>query len=136
MKSKRVLILLIVALLSLTAAASAQEEALKQRFLDRKPLLDTLKGQGLVGENNLGKLEARGTLNPQQQQSVDAENADRETVYLGISKQVGSTPLDVETEAAKIAEVASRPLVTTPRRALVPKIEEGSLSELREVGER
>ena len=108
MESKRVLILLIVALLSLTAAASAQEEALKQRFLDRKPLLDTLKGQGLVGENNLGKLEARGALNPQQQQSVDAENADRETVYLGISKQVGSTPLDVgKRRAAKIAEVAS-----------------------------
>ena len=70
--------------------------------------MSNLSLPNLPGQNNLGKLEARGTLNPQQQQSVDAENADRETVYLGISKQVGSTPLDVgKRRAAKIAEVAS-----------------------------
>ncbi|HNX96278.1 MAG TPA: YdbL family protein [Candidatus Aminicenantes bacterium] len=95
-------------LLAGASLALAQDDAMKQRFLDRKPTLDAWKAQGRIGENNEGRLEAREALTPPEQQTLAAENADRESVYQGIASQVGSTVLDVaKRRAVQIAAIAA-----------------------------
>ncbi len=100
----------IVALICLLLGATwamAQDDATKQRFLDRKPTIDQWKTQGKVGENNVGKLEARQPLPPAEEQLVAAENLDRETVYAGIAARVGSPVLEVgKRRAQQIAGLA------------------------------
>lgn len=107
--NRRILgITLVCLLLAGTSLARAQDDAMKQRFLDRKPTLDAWKAQGRIGENNEGRLEARETLTPPEQQTLAAENADRESVYRGIASQVGSPVLEVaRRRAAQIAAIAA-----------------------------
>ncbi len=50
-----------------------QSTSLKERMAARIPAINTLKDQGVVGENNKGFLEFRGNKQPQKD-IVDAEN--------------------------------------------------------------
>ena len=70
--------------------AHASSQAIKQRMIERLPIIVALKDQGIVGENNKGYLEFVG----QKQAKADviqAENNDREQVYRAIAKQQGTT---------------------------------------------
>jgi uncharacterized protein YdbL (DUF1318 family) len=83
--------------------------AVKSRMLQREGSVDALKSNGLVGENNRGYLEARGSLSGDQQKTVSDENADRGAVYQAIASQVGTSSDAVgRSRAAKIA-ASSRP---------------------------
>jgi uncharacterized protein YdbL (DUF1318 family) len=81
------LVLLAISSLGLTAAGAA---SLKERFIQRLPVIQELKQKGIVGENNQGFLAYR-TNDKAHQDVVDAENADRLKVYQAIAKQQKTT---------------------------------------------
>jgi uncharacterized protein YdbL (DUF1318 family) len=97
-----------VGLMALIASSPAWGDAaeIKQRMKERLPAIEELKDKGLVGENNQGYLEfvadktaAAGV--------VEAENADRRTIYEAIAKQQGvGVELVGQRRAAQIAEIA------------------------------
>lgn len=87
---------------------TAETPALKERFIQRKPAIDALKNQEKVGENNVGKLVVRGQLNATENEMVNAENADRDTVYQEIAGSLNITPLEVgKRRALQIATIAA-----------------------------
>jgi uncharacterized protein YdbL (DUF1318 family) len=66
----------------------------------RKPVINALKDQEIIGESNKGFLEYR-TANKPQQQLVADENKDRELAYRGIGKQTGTSDAHVGARRAK-----------------------------------
>jgi uncharacterized protein YdbL (DUF1318 family) len=87
--------------------STAEDQALKARFLQRKPVIERMKNQEKVGENNVGKLVPRAQLNENENGIVRAENADRETVYQEIARKFNISLLKVgQRRALKIAELA------------------------------
>ena len=73
----------------ITAGHSSSAE-IKQRMIDRLPVIKFLKDKGLVGENNNGYLEFIGQKKANQD-VVESENNDRKLVYEAIAKQQGTT---------------------------------------------
>ena len=87
---------------------TAEDQALKERFLKRKPVIEEMKNLEKVGENNVGKLVPRAQLNKKENGIVRAENNDRETVYQEIAKKFNISLLKVgQRRALQIAELAS-----------------------------
>jgi uncharacterized protein YdbL (DUF1318 family) len=77
---------------------------IKARMKERLPRIVEIKAAGIIGENNRGFLAFVGD-NLQEQDLVDAENKDRQLVYLAIAKQQGTTPdLVGQRRALQIAE--------------------------------
>jgi hypothetical protein len=94
----------------LAAGAQAESAELKARFLERKPLLDKMKDLGWIGENNLGFLEFRSETGKSEENGkvVEAENADRKTVYAEIAAQVNVVVVEVgKRRAVQIAKLAA-----------------------------
>ncbi|MDP0500999.1 MAG: YdbL family protein [Verrucomicrobiota bacterium JB022] len=97
----------LLGLFALGTTAFAQDAAARVR--DRLPQVDALKAQGAVGETNRGYLEARSSLNEQQTQLVEAENADRRELYSLVARRTGQSVAEVgQQRAIRIAEI-SRP---------------------------
>jgi uncharacterized protein YdbL (DUF1318 family) len=87
---------------------TAEDQALKARFLQRKPVIERMKNQLKVGENNVGKLVPRAQLNGNENEIVNAENADREKIYQEIAGRLNITLLKVgQRRALQIAQLAS-----------------------------
>ncbi len=80
--------LFVVITCSLFLATSIQAASIKDRMAGRIPTINSLKDQGVLGENNMGFLEYRSGSKPQQQLVAD-ENKDRGTVYGAIAKKQG-----------------------------------------------
>jgi uncharacterized protein len=79
----------------------------KQRMKERSPAIEELKAKQVLGENNLGFLEFVGAAK-EQEESVKAENQDRETVYKEIAQKTKATVDKVGRQRAlKIAEIAA-----------------------------
>jgi len=79
-------------------------QGIKDRMLSRLPVINELKAQGLVGENNQGFLEFRSGKKPSAD-LINAENSDRQEVYKAIAVRQNATPALVgQTRAAQIAE--------------------------------
>lgn len=76
---------------SYAAAQSADEDAIKQRIIERVDQIDALKLAGKVGENNVGLLEQRAMLAPAETQLMNAENADRRALYTLVGQRLGLT---------------------------------------------
>ena len=77
-------------LFSFTTVFAADMNAIKKNMAERLEAINSLKASGSVGENNLGFLEFRvkeDTLEEATIKLVDAENADRKTVYEEIGKK-------------------------------------------------
>ncbi len=107
MSSKRS-VLIFIGIFLAAVFLTAEDAALKQRFLQRKPAIDALKNLEKVGENNVGKLVARGQLNPNENEMVSAENTDRETVYQEIARGLNITSQEVgKRRALQIANLAN-----------------------------
>lgn len=104
MLTKKLHILTLFALLGiLFSAQGAFCDAIKDRMLARLPVINELKAQGLVGENNQGLLEFRTVQKPQAD-VVNAENQDRKEVYKAIAARQKTTPEFVgQARAAQIA---------------------------------
>ena len=78
----------ILALLITNGYASSQD--IKQRMIERLPVIAALKAKGLVGEDNRGYLQFIGQ-KKENEDVVAAENKDRQMVYEAIAKQQGTT---------------------------------------------
>jgi len=74
----------------LISNAYSSSKAIKQRMIDRLPVIRSLKAQGIVGENNRGYLEFVGQ-KKDKAEVVAAENKDRKAVYGAIAKQQGTS---------------------------------------------
>jgi len=96
----------IMALVMVCAALSFAEGE-KDRMIQRAPKIAALKASGVVGEmanGLLGLVKA----SPADQALVDAENADRKTVYAEIARNSGASVATVATRRAlQIIEQAS-----------------------------
>lgn len=83
----------------------AHSAGIKERMAERIPAINTLKEQGLVGENSGGYLEFRTAAKPEEQ-LIAAENSDRAEVYRAIGKSQGAAPELVGQRRAKtIADI-------------------------------
>jgi uncharacterized protein YdbL (DUF1318 family) len=91
MKSKTIIALLPALILGiLITHGNASSKAIKQRMIDRLPVIKSLKDQGIIGENNSGYLEFVGN-KKERADVIEAENQDRKLVYSAIAKQQGTT---------------------------------------------
>jgi len=91
MKRKTIIAILPVFILGiLITNAHSASKAIKQRMIERLPVIKSLKDQGLIGENNKGYLEFVGQ-KKEKADVVKAENKDRKLVYGAIAKQQGTT---------------------------------------------
>jgi uncharacterized protein len=94
----------------LAVFVQAESAELKERFLQRKPLLEKMKNQGWIGETNLGFLAFRSADGQSEEnaQIVKAENEDRKTVYDEIAGKVNTNVEEVgKRRAAQIAAIAA-----------------------------
>ena len=73
------------------SAQSVDEDAIKQRIIERVGQIDALKLEGKLGENNAGLLEQRAMLKPTETQLMNAENADRRALYTLVGQRLGLT---------------------------------------------
>ncbi|MCX6558528.1 MAG: DUF1318 domain-containing protein [Candidatus Aminicenantes bacterium] len=101
---------LLAGLFLLAIFVQAESAELKERFLQRKPLLEQLKNQEWIGENNLGFLVFRNDAGKSEEnvRIVQAENEDRKTVYAEIAIKVNTSADEVgKRRAAQIAAGAA-----------------------------
>ena len=75
---------------TLITSAYSSSKAIKQRMIERLPVIQSLKDQSIVGENNKGYLEFVGQ-KKDKADVINAENQDRKLVYSAIAKQQGTT---------------------------------------------
>lgn len=96
------------AVLALALPQSAHAQAELQRMQDRLPQVDELRLTGLVGENNQGLLEPRSDLTAEQRAVVNAENADRLSLYRQIARNQGVSVQEVGRQRAIRIAVQAR----------------------------
>lgn len=108
MKTTFLRIMFLIAALCLFSAVRAEDiGAVKARVEQRIPQVDSLKEKGVVGENNHGFLEVRGS-SSDASAVVAAENKDREALYAAVAQRTGSSAVAVgKARAAKIAQNSS-----------------------------
>jgi uncharacterized protein YdbL (DUF1318 family) len=108
MKTKVVFLFMLMVILLVSLPNYCQDDPIKERFLKRKPILDQLKNDGFIGENNQGYVEFRIS-NDEYTELVEQENADRRVIYQRIAKRHGT---DVEVvgrrRAVQIAKIAKK----------------------------
>ena len=80
--------LLIVVFSLFVTTGISHAASIKDRMAERIPVINSLKDQELVGENNAGFLEYRTGQKPSQAVIQD-ENKDRQSVYAAIAKKEG-----------------------------------------------
>ena len=80
----------IFACIFLFTATTVYSASIKDRMVARIPTINSLKDQGVIGENSKGFLEFRGA--QKQAKTVADENKDRSTVYKAISQKQGVSP--------------------------------------------
>ena len=83
----RLLFLVVAGALGSAIMRAEDLGAVRARMEQRIGAIDELKAHKVVGENNRGYLEQRGTLQPLEERVVSDENADRRTVYAAIAAQ-------------------------------------------------
>ncbi|MBE1423848.1 hypothetical protein SAMN04488082_11097 [Desulfomicrobium apsheronum] len=103
-KMKHLIPILLALLCVMFCVQAGFAQGIKDRMLARLPVINELKAQGLVGENNQGFLEFRSGNKPSAD-VINAENADRREVYKAIAARQNASPALVgQTRAAQIAE--------------------------------
>lgn len=107
MRTSVVGILASVFFVGIMVGGMAGADDIRSRMKARLPVIKALKTQGIVGENNQGYVEILGG-KKEKEEVVNAENADRRTVYKAIAKQQGTTIEVVgKRRALQIAEKAT-----------------------------
>lgn len=108
--------------------AADSMSAVKDRMAERLPVINELKRDQLVGENNRGYLTIleRGDLDKKQRQAVDGENDDRKKVYEFIAEKTGSTEKLVgERRAVQIAKQSAPGIMLQDRHGKWYEKEDG-----------
>ncbi len=109
-------------LLAHAATASADMREAQERMRDRLTQVDALKRAKLVGETNVGLLEARREITSAQQRVVRDENRDRRIIYEAIAERQGVTWQHVGT-------VRARQIAARSARGILLQNEEGDWYE-------
>lgn len=104
----RILFLIVSLLLGAAVVEAEDLGSLKARMEQRQGSVDQLKDRKLLGENNRGYLEARGSLTPSDEQIMSEENADRRAVYAAIASQTGTSIDDVGRARAQKIAISSK----------------------------
>ena len=109
-RSIAVMLSVVVLILGMAPVADADNAAaVKSRMAKRLNQIVSLKQSGTIGENNLGYLTVRGSLNDSQAAMVKAENDDRKAVYGMIAAKTNSSTSSVgKTRAASIRKSAPK----------------------------
>ena len=81
---------------------------IRHRMEQRLPRIDAFKAQEILGENNRGLLEVRGSATDDATSLVADENRDREAVYALIAKETGVSSESVARARAKQIAANSR----------------------------
>jgi uncharacterized protein YdbL (DUF1318 family) len=81
MKAFTRILLSLLILAPLITLAADDAATINRRMSQRLPALDALKERLVIGENNRGLVEARGSLSGDETQLVAEENNDRSAVY-------------------------------------------------------
>lgn len=101
------LLLMIAFGFSFSLCLTAESQELKNRFLQRKPPINEMKKRESIGENNLGLLTIRGSVNEEERRIVEEENIDRQAVYTEIAEKHNVPVEEVgKRRALKIAQIA------------------------------
>ncbi|MDQ8206103.1 YdbL family protein [Coraliomargarita sp. SDUM461003] len=106
---KKIVNCLLLGLISLFCAqvplsantVTSSEKALRATMGERLPALMELKLSGLVGETNLGLVEARGSISLEQRRLLSDENQDRLAYYKLISTRLGVSISTVQRKRAE-----------------------------------
>ena len=85
-------IVLVLPWMFVPAAHADEVASAKERIDARQAAVAALKDRGMLGENNRGFVEARGTLSRPEAEMAAAENADRGILYAFVAKKTGETP--------------------------------------------
>ncbi|WP_309399312.1 YdbL family protein [Cerasicoccus maritimus] len=109
MKQRVIITFFLSLIFSIASASAADLGAVKKAMQQRLPQIESLWSQGLVGENNQGYLEARGSLSADQTKLVAAENADRKTVYTAIAKSANVSAAQVGQQRALQISKGAKP---------------------------
>ena len=104
----RILFLVVSLALGMAVVHAEDIGAVKARMSQRLGSVDSLKERKLVGENNRGYLEARGSLTPSEEQVVSSENADRREVYGAIAASTGASMEQVGRQRAQMIASSSK----------------------------
>jgi uncharacterized protein YdbL (DUF1318 family) len=92
MKKLRLTFITLIALacsFTVVHGQQSDEAIIKERIIQRVETVDALKLSGKAGENNLGFLEQRARLSPEEDRVVEQENTDRRALYAIIAKRLG-----------------------------------------------
>lgn len=84
-------------------------ETVKERMKKNLPLIEKLKKEGKVGENNRGYLHPIEKLTQEEEALVRQENTDRKLVYTYLAKKLGVPIEEVEKARAKQIRERSAP---------------------------
>lgn len=105
----RIIFIVIVTVAALfITGLNAPAASVKERMLGRIPAINALKDKGLIGENNKGYLSYRSADKPEQN-LVNGENKDRESVYQAIAqKQKVDIGLVGQRRAKQIADLGKK----------------------------
>jgi uncharacterized protein YdbL (DUF1318 family) len=105
--SRRLFFLLILSSLLAGPLFADAVKMAKDRMQERLVQIDQMKADGSIGENTNGYLSVRTSLGPRQASLVEAENADRRTIYLSIAQSTGQSVEEVGRQRAlRIIELA------------------------------
>ena len=104
----RLLFLIAASVIGATLVRAESLGAVKARIEQRLAAVDALKDRGVIGENNRGFVEVRGTAAADQRIVAD-ENADRQTVYAAIAAQSKESAEAVGRTRAQKIVAAARP---------------------------
>lgn len=114
------LLLLSGLLLAAVPLTHAQDlGAIRDRMEQRVSQIDTLKTQGILGENNLGFLDVRSG---DDQGVAAAENADRSAVYEALAKKTGTT-------AEAVGKARARRIAASSAKGVWVQAENGQWSK-------
>ncbi len=100
--------LLCAAGLMMVTAGPANADAVKDRMIQRKSAVDALLASGAVGEANTGYLAFVGA-SRDGASTLQAENADRKTVYQQIASETGTSESVVGKRRAKQIAAIAKP---------------------------
>ncbi|MCK5312233.1 MAG: YdbL family protein [Desulfobacteraceae bacterium] len=105
MNHKKIIVSIILIICFLFPSAIFAQ-GVKERMKERRPAINKLKTEGIIGETFQGYLVFLSE-NSQNQEIIDNENMDRKKIYSYIAKKEGATlELVGQRRAKKIAEMA------------------------------
>jgi uncharacterized protein YdbL (DUF1318 family) len=109
MKAFARILLSLLILAPLATLAADDAATINRRMSQRLPALDALKERLVIGENNRGLVEARGSLSGDETQLVAEENNDRSAVYELIARSQSTSAEAVGRARARQIADRSKP---------------------------